>query len=62
MTAIGNLQTEMFSVFCTATAHCHHRVAFQAAGQLETSCVDFQFDLIRKNQQFYSTIDTSFAC
>jgi hypothetical protein len=61
MPAIGNLQTEMLSVFCNASAHCHYRVAFQAAGQLETSCVDIRFDLIRKNNRFYSTIDTSLA-
>jgi hypothetical protein len=46
---IGNLQTATFSVFRNASAHCRYRVALQAAGQLETSCADFYFDLIRKN-------------
>jgi hypothetical protein len=57
--AIRKLQ--LFPFFAVHSHTATVAAASLAASQLGTLRVQFQFDLIRKNNRFYSTIDTSFA-
>jgi hypothetical protein len=61
MPSNGNPQTAIFPAAGCASAPCRPGVAAPTVCQLETSCLKLKFNLIRKNNRFYSTIDTSFA-